>query len=320
MQFQKSEWSTPVAGFSPSHTRDLDLLPDPQFGVAMPQWVIVEREPWGRRRRYDPMTEFPVLYRAFADLPRDDPDAIAQFASRFGSLDYIRPSKAVDGTTHSLEFGNAWASAITDMKLAVTLWDAIAAADVGGVSQFVRRVPVEGEASPRWSVASDQSSSAGKSPVLGHVQGVLPPDPTLTDEFAAASAWIRSRVNRGMNERVRLELAVDHTSGKDVVRTMPSSLHGALWLQFAQVIVGQGEPRTCRGCGEWFFVDAKGRGRTSRALFCSKSCKSRDFVKRRDLAAKLFESGLSVKMVAEQLKKEGHETDMDTVRKWQGRR
>src|SRR5579862_4106364 len=64
-----------------------------------------------RRRQYAPMRN-PVLFRTFADV-RCDPDAIVDFANRFGLLTDAEEGESI-GT---------WKAEITDMRAAVACWE-----------------------------------------------------------------------------------------------------------------------------------------------------------------------------------------------------
>ncbi len=85
-----------------------------------------------------------------------------------------------------------------------------------------------------------------------------------------------------------------------------SSLREVMQLQFAAMVLGHSELKSCRGCPGWF--DA--RVHDGRKEFCSASCKTGHHT-RRGKVRTLSESGKSVRSIASELR-----MDADAVRKF----
>src|SRR5438067_136596 len=123
-ELEAIRWPVPVAGFRVADVPSLQVVRwQGQPGWAEPSdfqrpgWALVENPaPPGKpaKRAYRPTVEETALYRNFADLPVNDPEAIAIFASRYGSLDGTSLLKCKDplGTPGDLylnaEHGRDW--------------------------------------------------------------------------------------------------------------------------------------------------------------------------------------------------------------------
>ena len=70
----------------------------------------------------------------------------------------------------------------------------------------------------------------------------------------------------------QLQASLVPIDGKATLRIRPSSLFGAVQLQFAQAISTGLDIRTCDHCGMIF--EAGGMGRNRKARFCSDRCRS----------------------------------------------
>lgn len=80
----------------------------------------------------------------------------------------------------------------------------------------------------------------------------------------------------------RLEASLVPVDGRAVLRIRPTSLIGAMQLQFAQAISTGLDIRNCDHCGKLF--ETGGGGRTRKARFCSDRCRSDYHVARRKLS------------------------------------
>ena len=94
------------------------------------------------------------------------------------------------------------------------------------------------------------------------------------------------------------------------LRLSPRSLIGALWLQAALAITERKVFRNCLVCGRPIEISRSGGARTD-AMFCSNSCKSRDYRARRAKAKKLADRGWKPTRIAKKLR-----SDTRTVRGW----
>ncbi len=88
----------------------------------------------------------------------------------------------------------------------------------------------------------------------------------------------------------------------------PSSLIGALWLQFATAIDGDRKYRTCDHCHNWFEKGAKVR---ADAKFCSSNCRQKAYRRNQAEARELYEKGMPVSQIARRLGSE-----INTVKGW----
>ena len=98
-------------------------------------------------------------------------------------------------------------------------------------------------------------------------------------------------------------------TGRLALHIVPSSLLGALWLQFALAIGGEKKYRECATCGMWLEL-SRAAFRTSRH-YCSEGCRSRAYRGRMEAARKLALAGKTAKEIAEKLG-----SDVKTVRGW----
>ena len=88
----------------------------------------------------------------------------------------------------------------------------------------------------------------------------------------------------------------------------PSSLIGALWLQFATAIEGDRKYRTCDHCHNWFEKGAKVR---ADAKFCSSNCRQKAYRRNQAEARELSEKGMPASQIARRLGSE-----IKTVKGW----
>jgi hypothetical protein len=90
----------------------------------------------------------------------------------------------------------------------------------------------------------------------------------------AAWCYVRQHVNVQLAQHVtaRFEVETHHPFRCGVV-FMPSSLLGAMWLQFAQLIEGQGEYRKCLYCRRPFAVGVWPKTPNPKRRYCKDSCR-----------------------------------------------
>ena len=122
-------------------------------------------------------------------------------------------------------------------------------------------------------------------------------------------------MQRVINERLKRSVAPqivwDVTDKALILRFMPRSLRGALWLQLAQAIDGKKEYRQCKEsrCQAWFEL-APQVARTDKQ-FCSNACKTHAYRERQHHARQLYAEGQTVQSIAQQVG-----SDIGTVQKW----
>jgi hypothetical protein len=100
-------------------------------------------------------------------------------------------------------------------------------------------------------------------------------------------------------------------AGEPKLALEPLTLVSAMWLQLALAITGEKRFVACKFCRRMFEISTEQSGFRSHREFCSDSCKTKDYRKRKRSALRLFEGG---KLPAEISEKTG--TDATTVRTW----
>ena len=82
-----------------------------------------------------------------------------------------------------------------------------------------------------------------------------------------------SHIQNSLNERMREDLSpflVAEKQPTDLKLSLfPTSLSGAMWLQFARSVEKRSDFKVCPQCGDWFEVVRKGKE------FCSNRCRTR---------------------------------------------
>ncbi len=91
----------------------------------------------------------------------------------------------------------------------------------------------------------------------------------------------------------------------------PLTLLSAMWLQFALAVSGDKQFRECKFCKRMFEISTEQSGFRRHREFCSDSCKTKDYRRRKRTALRLAGSGTSVTSIAERTA-----TDANTVRSW----
>jgi hypothetical protein len=291
---------------------------------------------------YMPMSDEPALFRVFADT-QTTRDGIKDFADRFGLLGcgsrfsdelfaQILLSERGLPTVLTPEPLSDWLSQVLSMRQAVALWDMVAAGNIAGLAQVVfwRNGGLQFEPKDAW-LFPDWNQPAGS--------GVFPANPPwfegLEIDAATPKRLIQEKWKRptGLQEADYLEAAVtvvesiandymspargliqsrliaDPRTGRPVLRHVPESLSGAIWLQFAAAVSEGKRFRTCKQCGRWFELPQRG-ARLPRE-FCTDACKSRSYRGRQDRAGELHDQGKTFKEIAAEL-----DADTNTVKRW----
>lgn len=91
----------------------------------------------------------------------------------------------------------------------------------------------------------------------------------------------------------------------------PTSLLSAAWLQFALSLAGDKEFRSCKFCRRLFEISTEQTGFRSHREFCTDSCKTKDYRKRRRTALRLTNEGKPLREVSEKTN-----TEVATIRAW----
>jgi len=100
-------------------------------------------------------------------------------------------------------------------------------------------------------------------------------------------------------------------TGQPRLALEPLTLVAAMWLQLALAITGEKRFVACKFCRRMFEISTAQTGFRSHREFCSDSCKTMDYRKRKRTALALAAAGAPVAEIAEK-----SSTDGRTVRKW----
>jgi hypothetical protein len=146
-------------------------------------------------------------------------------------------------------------------------------------------------------------------PVYG--SNIFSPD---ADIMTVALTYLVRTVNDKLRRRVSPVLDVDE-SGKVRERLAPATLLSCMWSQVYTAVSERKEYKRCPACTRWFDVGGQD-GATVRRVYCTDGCRVRACRDRRDRAVQLAGEGVKPAAIVGRMKEEGHETDLDTVKKW----
>jgi hypothetical protein len=234
-----------------------------------------------RQLRYEPLRDFPALFRIFAELDGTE-DRFQYFADQFGLLGVGVSVKQDDagGEPYS-----AWRLIWSEMRRIAIVLDAIEANGSAALKAC-------------FSVTSDTITTTNLPTVdYGALRGLAmfhgpafskSHDGPLWDLLTArrvtegrryrliARCWLALLLNKWMSGYYLPEAQVfsqavpdDDTLEGWSVRHRPSSLAGALFLQASGVVAGGVRHRQCPGCRKWFVVSTDRQiGKRSHARYC----------------------------------------------------
>jgi hypothetical protein len=106
----------------------------------------------------------------------------------------------------------------------------------------------------------------------------------------------------------RMRFAAD---GPPQLRIAPMTLLAAMWLQLAMAVAGNKNFVKCRFCERQIEISTAESGFRTNRQFCSQSCKTNDYRKRRRKAVKLAKQGKPMNRIAKFVA-----TKPETVRRW----
>ncbi|HJN45669.1 MAG: helix-turn-helix domain-containing protein [Vicinamibacterales bacterium] len=110
--------------------------------------------------------------------------------------------------------------------------------------------------------------------------------------------------------RVHLEVRRD-SAGEYRLGFAPDTLLSAMWLQLALAVVGNQEIVLCKFCSRPIEISTAKTGYRTNRAFCSDSCKTLDYRRRKRTALRLAQEGQSVRRIAKLI-----QTKPATVRSW----
>ena len=99
--------------------------------------------------------------------------------------------------------------------------------------------------------------------------------------------------------------------GSAQLRIAPMHLLAAMWLQLAMAVTGNKSFVKCRFCERQIEISTAESGFRSNRLFCSQSCKTNDYRRRKRESIRHARSGKSVAAIAKLVA-----TEPRTVRTW----
>lgn len=243
----------------------------------------------------------PALCRIFGRLDGSE-EAILRFANEYGPIKDYWPRRH-------------WQSGIASMDLVLDI--AECALDEDGDPEelarwFKRR-------KPGWLVIDHKDARhplGGIGPIKFDLHGE-DANPRMRGYLLrwVAFAFLQQIINSNLKDELRTgvltPLNMGRVDGPLSLEVVPSSLHGALWLQAAQAACGEHEFRQCGMCSRWFTISTEAR--RSHSVYCQDSCKSKHYRLRKRQAKALREGGMSPSEIAKELG-----SDTDTVRGWLG--
>ena len=235
----------------------------------------------GKPRYYRPMRrEHAALFRRFADLDFRDRDAILTFVSTYGLLRLESDCQSQAVKAHRRDHyavGESlltWAHEVCLMREALRLARTRSADEEAQLDAHHKRHRLD----PEHGREDDRKKLARLiNQYLQHVQ------PHMTFE-------------KGLPPGLSFT---------------PLTLLSAMWLQLALALADDKQFQACKFCHRLFEISTAPTGFRTHREFCSDSCKTKDYRRRKRMALRLAEQGKSVRTIAKQTK-----TNVVTIRTW----
>ena len=317
-------------------------LPDTGYEVIETPWTdedgkkqkrqrfVAERMDLSNRKAwtYAPLEAETGLFREFAVLYPADEEKVLAFANKYGwlGIEHYRidrgtyPGSTLPIDTFPWQFGEAlhtWRYHVERMHHLLRLWRAATDHDHTALAEYIEW---ENDADTgRLTSVSYREPSSG----LGIVKPCrrfrliasedrrpeLFGDFTRGDYVGPALRALQLEINDILQKHPTDPcLLWDPKKQRMGLYMSPTTLRGAIWLQFAQAIQGNKLHRQCEQCRRWFEVGAQVR---EDAKFCQQSCRSKAYRERRKEARQLHESGLSFREIAKRF-----DTKVTIVKGW----
>jgi hypothetical protein len=268
-------------------------------------WPLVPVDPHGCARRYEPLRQHGALFRTFAEVDTNlwASKGIVAFANTYGllgrppagyRLQASKELKAPGSLIDDWDLVWVWWKAIREMRDLVQLWDLLRARDHTQLKYYVRwegdKVVYDNhpELPPGSLVSRDGLRSvwviASREERQDWFEYFTPGDvitPAYYHLMASINVWLQGLADP--------RLRWDEKQGRPVSKIVPSSLLGALWLQFHQAVAGQKDYRQCAVCQSWFEISPR-VNRASR-LYCGDACRSQAYRDRKKVGQQGHEEG-----------------------------
>ena len=211
-----------------------------------------------------------------------------------------------------------WVRRLTEMQQAVRLWEAVRGLDRDVLTGMIRwekddadNPVVVYDPIPELPLrARPKDGSSRRVEVIASTQM----HPEWFSRFREGDTVLPARVilNRLVSEQLKGKVAPalvhDFKEVTTVLRLIPESLLGCLWLQLAEAISTLKDIRPCPVCRQWF--DVKGRARKDKQ-FCGNACRLRAYRGRKEKARQLHAAGNTVTEIATEL-----DADREAVKGW----
>jgi hypothetical protein len=204
-------------------------------------------------RQYTPLEIYTGLFREFIETPMTE-DGILSFTNQYGLLGVPKMLNVFSPGDQNRLVG-VWGETLTDwvrhideLQRAVQIWDMIRAGDVAGLSTHIKWQEEQSSESETIRVAGwiyddhPELPNPFIDPVLGvpfpagrHRELIQEPVPRLfkkSDVKTPGLVLVQKWVNNHLKGQVSPQLLYHLDLGKEVLRIVPSSLIGALWLQW----------------------------------------------------------------------------------------
>ena len=249
-----------------------------RLGKGSKALLCEKNVPGARRWVYQPLLEYPALFRDFAKLVgRDD---IRRFADQYGVIfNQYGPSDVIrePGEYHSVGAANGtslnvWAQEIADLSFLIDMWDSI---NAGRVSSLRHLISWKMGGAIEYQFVTPRRKSWKLLAPAGAVHPFKEGE-VLNPARHALQGEINNRLSDGDSDRISYPpRLVRNAAGRLQIVLRPRNLLSAIWLQFAQVVGGSYELRNCAMCSRHFLPSR------SDAITCSDVCRQKKSRKNR---------------------------------------
>ena len=286
-------------------------------------WVLVEAdssESSDVPRRYEPLRDDTGLFRTFASTAPTKKGVLG-FANEYGLLEtrqYLNPDpREVADVGPDQVVGERlshWIPHILVMKDAVEVWDLATRKDVDGLRRIERSrklftEPPSHRLTEPAAVEPQHDAYTGDGFEFRYDYYRAGPSGSLLKD---AWALVMDVVQQHLVETgPEMTMGGDGARGTARLHVTPTSLLGAMWLQFAEAISEQKDYARCKLCGKPFEVSTAQTGFRTNRRFCSDVCKNQFHYQKRLDARQLRANGTSLREIAAQF-----ETTIPAVKKW----
>lgn len=218
-----------------------------------------------RPRWYHPDNKSKAYFMELLDT-QGNPDAIVEFANRFG---FLGESQIIDGQKVLGEYVEDWQNAAQGIFEITTLYDALRSDKKQVLSELIQW---DGKKSVLYNPPGTDKlrivSSTDYRPLsmLRWQQG---------DLVEPAKDVLSLLITEFMQQqRISAEM-IWRQNSKPLLRPVSTTLLGFIWLQLARVMEIGATYRHCKECEDWFLIWEGGRPASRK--YCSNTCRSRAY-------------------------------------------